>query len=96
MGAHPLAARALVTAALLASTLASADAGRLRVCALSFQGPDEIRVAAWDGAAVGDEVVVFGRGRCGEETPTTLAEAIGTVGEEILCRLTPSVRREYR
>ncbi len=29
-------------------------------------------------------------------SPTTLAEAIGTVGEEILCRLTAHVRREYR
>lgn len=59
-------------------------------------GIDELRIGSWPGAAVGDEVVLFGRGRCGEETPTTLAEAIGTVGEEILCRLTPSVRREYR
>ncbi|VXC16652.1 Alanine racemase [Microbacterium sp. 8M] len=82
--------------------LPSTLAGRIRVGTpagarpLRSIGPDEIRVAAWDRAAVGDEVVVFGRGRCGEETPTTLAEAIGTVGEEILCRLTPSVRREYR
>lgn len=59
-------------------------------------GIDEMRVEAWQGASVGDEVVVFGRGRCGEESPTTLAEAVGTVGEEILCRLTPGVRREYR
>jgi len=56
--------------------------------------PDTVRVGAWDGAAVGDEVVLFGRGGTGEETPTTLAEAIGTVGEEILCRLTAHVRRE--
>ena len=59
-------------------------------------GIDEMRVEAWPGAGIGDEVVVFGRGRCGEESPTTLAEAVGTVGEEILCRLTPRVRREHR
>lgn len=64
--------------------------------ALRAVGVDEMRVAAWDGAVVGDEVVLFGRGRSGEQTPTTLAEAIGTVGEELLCRLTPGVRREYR
>ena len=57
---------------------------------------DAVRVSAWDGAAVGDEVVLFGRGGSGESSPTTLAEAIGTVGEEILCRLTAHVRREYR
>lgn len=57
-------------------------------------GPDTVRVAGWDAAAVGDEVVLFGRGAHGESTPTTLAEAIGTVGEEILCRLTAHVRRE--
>ena len=57
---------------------------------------DTVRVTAWEGAAVGDEVVLFGRGGSGESSPTTLAEAIGTVGEEILCRLTAHVRREYR
>ncbi|MDR2322332.1 MAG: alanine racemase [Microbacterium sp.] len=57
---------------------------------------DTARIAGWAGAEVGDEVVVFGRGAHGESSPTTLAEAIGTVGEEILCRLTPHVRREYR
>jgi hypothetical protein len=45
VGADPLATRVVViAAALLSSTLAGADASRLRVCALSFQGPDEIRV----------------------------------------------------
>ena len=57
--------------------------------------PDTAHVAGWEGAAVGDEVVVFGRGASGDSSPTTLAEAIGTVGEEILCRLTAGVRREY-
>ena len=64
--------------------------------ALRSVDPDTVRVAAWDGAAVGDEIVLFGRGGSGDSSPTTLAEAIGTVGEEILCRLTAHVRREYR
>jgi len=82
--------------------LPSTLAGRIRVGTpagprpLRDVGIDEMRLEAWDGAAPGHEVLVFGRGRWGEETPTTLAEAIGTVGEEILCRLTPHVRREYR
>lgn len=82
--------------------LPSTLAGRVRIGTpagarpLRAIGIDELRVASWEGAGAGDEVVLFGRGRCGEETPTTLAEAIGTVGEEILCRLTPTVRREYR
>lgn len=51
-------------------------------------------VDAWPDAHVGDEVRVFGPGRAGERSATTLAEAIGTVGEEILTRLGPRVRRE--
>ncbi|MBS1905141.1 MAG: alanine racemase [Actinobacteria bacterium] len=80
--------------------LPSTLAGRVRVGTpagprtLLAVEPDAVRVASWEGAAVGDEIVLFGRGASGEETPTTLAEAIGTVGEEILCRLTPRVRRE--
>ena len=50
-------------------------------------------VQGWPGMAVGDEVVVFGAGERGENSATTLAERIGTVGEEILTRLTPRVRR---
>lgn len=53
------------------------------------------RVAGWPGAAVGDEVAVFGPGSRGESTVTTLAEAIGTVGEEIIVRVSPLVPREY-
>ena len=48
---------------------------------------------AWPGASVGDEVVLFGAGAHGESSATTLAERIDTVGEEILTRLTPRVRR---
>ena len=53
-------------------------------------------VAGWPGAAVGDEVLVFGRGVQGESSATTLAERIDTVGEEILTRLTDHVRRVIR
>lgn len=50
-------------------------------------------VDGWRGAEVGAEVVVFGAGAQGEASATTLAERIDTVGEEILTRLTPRVRR---
>lgn len=47
----------------------------------------------WDGATVGDQVSVFGPGNQGESDATALAERIDTVGEEILTRLSPMVRR---
>ncbi|MFY9714261.1 MAG: alanine racemase [Microbacterium sp.] len=50
-------------------------------------------VAGWPGVQSGDPVSVFGPGDQGEQSATTLAERIGTVGEEILTRLTPRVRR---
>ena len=50
-------------------------------------------VEGWPEARIGDEVVVFGAGDQGETSATTLAERIDTVGEEILTRLTPRVRR---
>lgn len=50
-------------------------------------------VEGWPGMGVGDEVVLFGPGDSGESSATTLAERIGTVGEEILTRLIPRVRR---
>lgn len=50
-------------------------------------------VASWDGATVGDQVRIFGPGGHGEASATDLAERIGTVGEELLTRLTPRVRR---
>ncbi len=58
-------------------------------------GETSLTVGAWPGAAVGDEVAVFGPGRWGESSVTTLAEAIGTVGEEIIVRVSPLVPREY-
>ncbi|MGI6877716.1 alanine racemase [Microbacterium sp. gxy059] len=56
-------------------------------------GPFETTVGAWDGAAIGDEVIVFGPGTRGEPTPTDLGELIGTVGEEPLLRLSPLIPR---
>lgn len=50
-------------------------------------------VCGWDGMRVGDQVRLFGPGDYGEVDATTLAERIGTVGEEILTRLTGGVRR---
>ncbi|KHK97342.1 alanine racemase [Microbacterium mangrovi] len=52
-------------------------------------------VAAWPGAAVGDEVAVYGPGRCGELTATDLAESIDTIGEEIALRVSQAVPRSY-
>ncbi|WP_221584459.1 alanine racemase [Microbacterium sp. G2-8] len=57
--------------------------------------PFEAFVAAWPGAALDDEVVIFGSGASGEPTPTDLGEAIGTVGEEPLLRISPLVPRAY-
>ncbi|MDR6866148.1 alanine racemase [Microbacterium resistens] len=62
---------------------------------LTAVGLDRIRVRAWPGAQEGDEVVLFGDGAHGESSATTLAEAIGTVGEEILTRLASRVRRRH-
>lgn len=52
------------------------------------------RVESWPGASIGDEVRIFGSGTMHEQSATTLAESIGTVGEEILTRLGPRIRRE--
>ena len=63
--------------------------------ALRAVGETSLTVDAWPGAAVGDEVAVFGPGALGESSVTTLAEAIGTVGEEIIVRVSPLVPRVY-
>lgn len=60
---------------------------------LSTIGHTTSVVEAWPGIAVGDEVILFGAGDSGEVGATTLAERIDTVGEEILTRLSPRVRR---
>ncbi len=63
--------------------------------ALLSVGETSLVVEAWPGAAVGDEVAVFGPGELGESSVTTLAEAIGTVGEEIIVRVSPLVPHVY-
>jgi alanine racemase len=50
----------------------------------------------WPGATPGDQVAVYGPGGSGESSATTLAEQIGTIGEEIVVRLSPLIPREYR
>lgn len=45
------------------------------------------------GAKIGDDVPVFGEGAA---SATDLAEAVGTVGEEILVRISPLIPRQYR
>lgn len=54
---------------------------------------DALTVESWPGAALGDPVDVFGPGERGERSATTLAEAIGTIGEEILLRVSPRIPR---
>ncbi|MFB7250658.1 alanine racemase [Microbacterium sp. NPDC056234] len=56
-------------------------------------GLDAIMVDGWTGAAPGERVRLFGPGEQGEPSATDLAERIDTVGEEILTRLSPRVRR---
>jgi alanine racemase len=81
--------------------LPSALAGRMSVGtpagarAVTEIGATHMTIASWPGAAVGDEVAIFGPGDLGESSVTTLAEAIGTVGEEIIVRVSPLVPREY-
>ncbi len=55
-------------------------------------GATHTRVDAWADAATGAEVTVFGRGGA---SATDLAEAIDSVGEEILVRVSPLVPRVY-
>lgn len=63
--------------------------------ALRAIGPITSTVEGWTDAAIGDDVAVFGPGLLGESSATTLAEAIDTVGEEILVRLSPLIPREH-
>ena len=53
---------------------------------------DRMHVEPWPGAEVGDEVTVFGGPAA---SATDLAELIDTVGEEILTRVSPQIRRVY-
>jgi alanine racemase len=50
-------------------------------------------LAPWDGADLGDEIVVFGRGAL--NSATDLAELVDTIGEEIALRVSPSLPRIY-
>lgn len=54
---------------------------------------DTTIIESWPGAQVGARVVFFGPGDSGEGDATMLAERIDSVGEEILTRLTPTVKR---
>ncbi|WP_214466987.1 alanine racemase [Microbacterium flavescens] len=53
------------------------------------------RVEGWPDASPGDLVRVYGPGDSGESSATDLAEAIGTIGEEIAVRVSPLVPRVY-
>jgi len=68
----------------------STPSGRRRLLSV---GPLESIVQAWDGAAPADEVVVYGDPAAGHVSATALAEAIGTIGEEIATRVSPRVPR---
>lgn len=59
-------------------------------------GYSTVEVARWPGATEGDSVVLFGSGGSGEQSATSLAERIDTVGEEILTRLSPRLKRVTR
>lgn len=43
----------------------------------------------------GDDVTLFGPGHAGEQTLQEWADAMGTIGEEIVVRLSPRLRRRY-
>ena len=79
--------------------LPSTLAGRVSVAspagprALLHVGALHSVVERWPEALVGDEVVIYGDGG---PSATDLAEAIGTIGEEIALRVSPLVTREYR
>ena len=73
-----------------------------RLSAATPAGPREIvgidafttRIRLWDGARLGDEVALLG-GRA-PSTATDAAELLGTIGEQILLRISPRVPRRYR
>lgn len=78
--------------------LPAALAGRMRVRSTYGEhdvtgiGMDETRIASSAELSPGDEVIVFGPGAA---SATDLAETLGTVGEEILTRVSPLVGRTY-
>ncbi|MGF3055298.1 alanine racemase [Microbacterium sp. YY-01] len=52
-------------------------------------------IQRWPHAHIGDRVVIYGPGTQGEPSPTTAAETIGTVGEEMMTRISPLLPRRY-
>jgi alanine racemase len=82
--------------------LPSALAGRISIGAAGHTrlvravGRTHLVTESWPGAAVGDEVAVYGWGDDGEDAATALAEKIGTIGEEMVTRLSPLIERRYR
>ncbi|GAA3771297.1 alanine racemase [Microbacterium kribbense] len=56
-------------------------------------GPVSAQVAAWPGAAVGDDVALFG-GRA-PASATDVAEMLHTIGEEVVLRISPRLPRRY-
>lgn len=76
----------------LSGRLAVATPGGER--ALGEIGPTSSRVRSWPGAQVGDEVSVLGRGA--PSSMTDAAELVGTIGEQVLLRLSPRLPRRYR
>nr|WP_184752804.1 alanine racemase [Microbacterium thalassium] len=58
-------------------------------------GAYESAVQSWPDARPGDVVTVFGPGGSGEGSPTDLAEAIDTIGEEIAVRVSPGIPRRW-
>ncbi|WP_106813960.1 alanine racemase [Microbacterium timonense] len=67
-------------------------AGRRRLLGV---GATRSTIEAWPGAAVGDEVTVFGTGEHDDPSSTDLAEEIGTIGEELAVRVSPLVPRVF-
>lgn len=112
LGIRPIARLAAPVVAVAADTvrvgigmldgIPSSLAGRVRVGTpdgarrLERVDATESTVEAWLGAAVGDEVSVYGPGDRGECTATDLAETIDTIGEEIALRVSPALPRRYR
>ena len=74
----------------LVGTAIATSAGLRRITAV---GPHTSTVEEWPDAAPGDVVWIFGPGEHGEPDATALGERIDSIGEEILLRLSPRVRR---
>ena len=55
----------------------------------------EIDVSRSEGVTVGDEVTIFGSHLKGAPVLQEIADAIGTVGEELVVRVGPRAQREY-